>query len=92
MHTIYRKGSGQQKVGGMEWGQGTLGQRTQSTLTSVLSSPLSDPRLDPSLALGKVARGNIKPAQLPAQAWSSGGQGVDGPVLLGPSQAREVAT
>ena len=80
-------------MGGItEWGQGTLGQRTQSTLASVLSSPHSDPMLDPSLALGKVGRGDIKRAQQPAQAQSSGGQGVNRPVLLAPQQAWEAAT
>lgn len=80
-------------MGGIiEWGQGTLGQRTQSTLTSVLGSPHSDPMLHSSLALGKVGRGDIKRAQLPARTSSSGGQGADRPVLLGACQAREAAT
>lgn len=55
-----------------------MGQRARGVLTSVLSSPHSDPRLDPSLALGKVGRGDIKPAQpaaCPARVLRRSGSG-----------------
>lgn len=57
---------------------GALRPRTQHPRLCPLSSALpSDGRVDPSLALGKVSWGDIKPAQLPAQAWQEVREWVD---------------